>query len=140
MCWYFLNIYWTINNTQWFILSSCCCHNNVLQAIFINNHHHLHTLTDLSYTRKFWQWKNWQIWRIMCYSLKFSSLIFTDTLKAYALAVAYPPNFSSPIACTCMVHQNFPMYSTPQFSMYVCVNVASVIIFYINVFYVASHK
>ena len=27
---------------------------------------------------------------------------------AYALTVAYLPNFSSPIAFTCMVHQNFP--------------------------------
>ena len=37
--------------------------------------------------------------------------IFTDTRKiymAYALTVAYSPNFSSPIAFTCMVHQNFP--------------------------------
>ena len=28
---------------------------------------------------------------------------------AYALTVAYSPNFSSPIAFTCMVHQNFPL-------------------------------
>ena len=44
-------------------------------------------------------------------SPKFFSPIFTDTPKmymAYALTVAYSPNFSSPIAFTCMVHQNFP--------------------------------
>ena len=28
---------------------------------------------------------------------------------AYALTVAYSPNFSSPIAFTCMVRQNFPL-------------------------------
>ena len=37
--------------------------------------------------------------------------IFTDTQKmdmTYALTVTYLPNFSLPIAFTCMVHQNFP--------------------------------
>ena len=41
---------------------------------------------------------------------KFSSPIFTDTLKmylTYALTVAYWPDFSLPIAFTCMVRQNF---------------------------------
>ena len=38
---------------------------------------------------------------------QFASPIFTDTLKMYALTVAYSPNFSSPIAFTCTVHQNF---------------------------------
>ena len=49
-----------------------------------------------------------QIWWIMSYSPKCSSPIFTDTL-AYALTVAYSPHFSSPLAFTCMVHQNFPL-------------------------------
>ena len=40
---------------------------------------------------------------------KISSRIFTDTLKMYALTVAYLPNFSSPIAFTCMVRQNFSL-------------------------------
>ena len=38
--------------------------------------------------------------------------IFTNTLKMYipyALTVAYLPNFSSPIAFTYKVHQNFPL-------------------------------
>ena len=41
---------------------------------------------------------------------KFSSPIFTDTLKiylAYALILAYSPNFSLPIAFTCTICQNF---------------------------------
>ena len=41
-----------------------------------------------------------------------TNIIFTDTRKtytAYALTVAYLPNFSSPIAFTCMVRQNFPL-------------------------------
>ena len=44
-------------------------------------------------------------------SSKFSSAIFTDTPKTfleYALTVDYSPNFSLPIAFTCMVRQNFP--------------------------------
>ena len=55
--------------------------------------------------------KNWQIWQIVSYSPKFFSPIFTDTLKmylAYALTVAYSPNFSSLIALTCMVRLNPP--------------------------------
>ena len=64
----------------------------------------------------------WRIWWIMSYLLKFSSPIFTDTPKmylAYAPTVAYSPNFSLPIAFTCMVWQNFPrqiflMYSITQ--------------------------
>ena len=31
----------------------------------------------------------------------------------YALTVAYSPNFSSPLAFTCMVHQNFPCQIFP---------------------------
>ena len=64
---------------------------------------------------KFWWRENW---RIMSYLPKFSSPIFTDTLKmylAYALTVAYLPNFSSPIAFTCMVRQNIPQ---PNFPLY----------------------
>ena len=41
---------------------------------------------------------------------KISSPVFTDIQKAYmayALTVANSPNFSSPIAFTCTVHQNF---------------------------------
>ena len=60
--------------------------------------------------------KNWRIWQIMSYSPKFSSLIFTDTWKtymAYALTVAYLPNFSSPIAYTYMLFQNFPHHMWP---------------------------
>ena len=55
------------------------------------------------YTGEFWQEKNWQI---LSYSPKFSSPIFTDTLKiylAYALTVVYSPKFSLPIAFTCTV-------------------------------------
>ena len=33
----------------------------------------------------------------------------TEMYLAYALTVAYSPNFSSPIAFTCMVHKNFPL-------------------------------
>ena len=54
---------------------------------------------------------NWRIWWIVSYSPKFSWPIFTDTSKmylAYALTVAYSPNFSSPIPFTCTVCQNFP--------------------------------
>ena len=46
---------------------------------------------------------------------KFSLPIFTDTPKmylAYALTVAYLPNFSSSIAFTCVVCQNFPVYGS----------------------------
>ena len=42
----------------------------------------------------------------------FFSPIFTDTPKthmAHTLTVAYSSNFSSPIAFTCMVCQNFPL-------------------------------
>ena len=48
----------------------------------------------------YYAWENFgrgQIWCIMIYSPKFSPPIFTDTLKtylAYALTVAYSPNFS----------------------------------------------
>ena len=45
------------------------------------------------------------------YSPIFSSPLFTDTPKmylTYALTVAYSPNFSLPIAFTCMVRRNFP--------------------------------
>ena len=40
----------------------------------------------------------------------FTIYIVTDTLKMYlvnALTVAYLPNFSSPIAFTCVAHHNF---------------------------------
>ena len=50
--------------------------------------------------------------QIMSYSPKLSSPIFTDTPKmylAYALTVAYSPNFSLPIAFTCTVRQTFPL-------------------------------
>ena len=59
---------------------------------------------------------------VNCESPKFSLPIFTDKLKmylAYALILAYLPNFFLPIAFTkssftlaftCMVYQNFPMY------------------------------
>ena len=52
-------------------------------------------------------------WQIVSYSPKISSPIFIDTLKmylAYALTVARSPKFSSPIAYTCMVDHNFPVY------------------------------
>ena len=42
------------------------------------------------------------------HSPKFYSPIFTDTENICALTVAYSPNFSSPTALTCMVHQDFP--------------------------------
>ena len=61
----------------------------------------------IPYTGNLWWGKFWQI---VSYSPKFSSPIFTGTLKmylAYALTVAYLPNFSLPIAFTCMAHQNF---------------------------------
>ena len=51
---------------------------------------------------------------IMSHSPKFSSPIFTDTPKlylAYALTVAYSPNFSLPIAFICMACQIFPVHS-----------------------------
>ena len=56
---------------------------------------------------------NWRIWQIVSYLPKFSSPIFTDTPKmylAYKLTVAYSPNFSLPIAFTCVVcpAKNFP--------------------------------
>ena len=54
--------------------------------------------------------KNWWIWRIMSYLPKYSSQVFRYTPKmylAYALSVAYLPNFSLPIAFSCMVQQNF---------------------------------
>ena len=43
----------------------------------------------------------------------FAKIFLTNTLKmylAYALTVAYSPNFCLPIAFTCMVCQKFPMY------------------------------
>ena len=37
---------------------------------------------------------------------------YTKNVLAYAFTVTYSPIFSSPIPLTCMVRQNFPMYST----------------------------
>ena len=50
-----------------------------------------------SWTKSILVGENWQIWRIMSYSPKFSLPTFTDTPKmylAYALIVAYLPKFS----------------------------------------------
>ena len=62
--------------------------------------------------------KNWQIWRIMSYPPKFSSPIFTDTPKMpYGICTdcSLFANFSSPIAFTCTVHQNFPRQIFPVY-------------------------
>ena len=47
--------------------------------------------------------------RIMSYSPKFSSPIFTDTAKMYFGICTDCSLFTSPITFTCMVHQNFPL-------------------------------
>ena len=39
---------------------------------------------------------------------------------AYALTVAYSPNFSSPIAFTCMVRQNFPLPNISHVQYSIC--------------------
>ena len=36
---------------------------------------------------------------------------------AYALTVGYLPNFSSPVAFTCMIRQNFPCQIFPVYNM-----------------------
>ena len=46
-------------------------------------------------------------------SPKFPSTMVVDTPKmymAYALTIAYSPNFSLPIAFICIICQNFPVY------------------------------
>ena len=57
--------------------------------------------------------KNWQIWGIVSYLFICLANIHRYTenvfgILAYALTVAYSPNFSSPVAFTCMVCQNSP--------------------------------
>ena len=48
---------------------------------------------------------------------KFPSPIvrYTEMYLAYSLTVAYPPNFSPPIAVTCMVRQNSPCQNFPMY-------------------------
>ena len=61
---------------------------------------------------KYWQGKNWQIWRIVSYSPNFFLPIFTCTPKMHSthtLTIAYLPNFSLSIAFTFNVDQNFPL-------------------------------
>ena len=75
--------------------------------------------SNIPHTGNIWHRKNWQ--NLANYEL-FTKIFLTNIQKmylAYALTVAYSPNFSSPIAFTCMVHQNpprqiFPMYSIPS--------------------------
>ena len=67
--------------------------------------------------RKYLAGENWQSWRILDYSPKLSTPIFTDDTPkmylAYAPTVAYLPKFSLPIALPVhfIPHQIFPMHS-----------------------------
>ena len=66
---------------------------------------------------------------IVSHSPKFSLPRFADTWKpymAYALTVAYSPNFSLPIDFTYMVRQNFPL---PNIS---CVRYMTYMYIYVN--------
>ena len=80
----------------------------------------------------FGEGKNW--W-IMSYLPKFSSSIFTDTLKmylAYALTVAYLPKFSLPIAFTCTVCQK--IFPAKHFLCGIIILLVNVLLRYIVMF------
>ena len=94
----------------------CCGQVIKLQKLLLQNNMCSKNSTDTACTQeeKVWHRKNYQIWQIVSYSPKFSLPTFTDTPKMYleyTLTVAYSPKFYLPIAFTCTVCQNFPMYS-----------------------------
>ena len=71
----------------------------------------IQTCYQLPYMGKIWWGKNW--WILANRKLFVKIFIinihrYTKMHLAYALTVVDSPNFSSPIAFTCMVHQNFP--------------------------------
>ena len=83
-------------------------HMNLISSDFVDENS-----CHIPYMEKFWrEWKS-KIWQIMSYLPKFSLQIFTYTLKIYLpylFTVACSPNFSSPIAFTCL-------YGLPKFSL-----------------------
>ena len=73
---------------------------------------HMHWLP---YTEKFWQGKSGEIGKLSAIRQIFLANI-PKMHFAYALTLAYSPNFSSPIAFTCIIRQISPIKYFPFYS------------------------
>ena len=62
-------------------------------------------------TWKIWWGKNWQIWQI----IPITDIIKKFTKNVLGICTDYSPKFSSPIAFTCMVCQNFSCQVFPVY-------------------------
>ena len=111
---------WSSNNcnlSKWFKLPEKVAIGNTCR-VFRNTYKWEFRAWNITVQRKFYWGKNWRIWQIVNCSPKVSSPIFTIHRKciwhAYTLTVTYLPKLSSPMAFTCMVWQNFLIYSNQK--------------------------
>ena len=101
-----------LSHVSWLKSSILCVANHsCIQVAFCPNNHLPVVALNIPYTGKFWQGKIGEIEL----SAKFSCTDILKLYSAYALTIAYSPKFSSQIAFTCMVCQNFPLSNIPVY-------------------------